>query len=78
MTKDQFDQAVINTQARFAAKIPSISGEGDGSFQDYVQLNEAKDGKAYYSIIYRDGYLNLPDEVKIFFKEQLEKFEKNL
>lgn len=78
MTKDQFDQAVINTQARFAAKIPSVSGEGDGLFQDYVHFNEAKDGKAYYSVVFKEGYSSLPSEIDIFFKDQLKKVEKKL
>lgn len=66
MTKEEFDRAIINTRARFATT------NGIEKLEDYVVFNEPKDGRAYYSIIYRDGYLNtFPQQVRDFLYDEL-------
>lgn len=76
MTKEQFEQALINTKARFPeVSVPQNEGDIE-PIDNYVHLSERKGDQAYYGIIYRQGYNKLPEKARIFFETEIDKYNK--
>ena len=75
MTKEQFNQAVVNTIARFPNEFQITMRGNFVNFDEYVIFNPPIDGKIYQSIVYKPKFRNLKNDVKVFFEEELKKFQ---
>lgn len=71
MTKDQFNQAVVNTIARYPGHFDITMRGNYVNFDEYVIFNPSMDGKIYHSIIYKPKFRELSNDIRVFFDEQL-------
>lgn len=73
MTKETFDQAIIDTVARYAYYFDIEVINGQPNFEEYVSYVPESGGRVFVGYIEHKKFQELPNEVRLFFKEQLKK-----